>query len=201
MARSSCQDILPYVEAWKRDPLLIHTSENTQLNEGCTKIHWEVFLKIRTQLWWKHYVGDRRLHTDCLQGNQSLSINPVPCVTHPYSPSLQSGLEILCIPGIASLLELLRGTELTKLRDHAALCLYEGREGGEERSRMKKVQIMLLPSCGPFSKLLIFCRSFLLKSQHGLLADWDAFLCTHTPWCLYIITLSSHANSQHLCHY
>lgn len=73
--------------------------------------------------------------------------------------------------------------------------------GSGGSSRMKKVQVMLLPYCGPFSELSICCCSFLLQSQHSFLADWDAFLCTRTPCCLYIITLSSHANSQHLCHY
>lgn len=179
--------------------LLICTSENTQLSESCAKIHWEVFLKIRTQLW---CAGDR--HLPRLPTRYSEPVNkPSILPNYPYSPSLRSGLETLCIPWIASLLELLGGTELAKLKqENTQLCVFmKGGKQREGRSRMKKLQIMLLPYCGPFSKLLICCWSSLLKSQHGLLAGRDAFLCTHTPQCLYIITLSSHASFQHLCHY
>lgn len=134
----------------------------------------------------------------CLPGNQSLSINQYPdWLIPPYSPS-HPVCRHFVFPELPCCWSY-SGTELTKLKhEFMQLCLCEGKEGG---SRMQKAQIMLLPYHGPFSKPLIFCHSSLLKSQHGLLAGWDAFLCTHAPWCLYIITLSSHANSQHPCHH
>lgn len=80
-------------------------------------------------------VQETAVYTGCLQGNQSLSVYPIPCVTRPGAPSLRSGLEILCIPWIASLLELLGGTELTKLK-YEIMRLYvfmKGGKGGREK--------------------------------------------------------------------
>lgn len=56
-------------------------------------------------------------------------------MSHPYSPSLHFGLEVLCIPWTASLLELLGGTELTKLKyEVTQLCIFmKGGKGGKEK--------------------------------------------------------------------
>lgn len=60
---------------------------------------------------------------------------------HPCSPSLRSGLEILCIPWIASLLEVLREAELTKLKyEIMQLCVFmKGGKWGKGEAEWKSV--------------------------------------------------------------
>lgn len=81
----------------------------------------------------------------CLPGNQSLSINQYPAwLIPPYSLSPAPGLQTLCIPWIALLLELLRhGVNKTQTRVHAALSLW--REGRRKQNAESTDNAVALP--------------------------------------------------------
>lgn len=142
MARSSCHNVLPCVETWKKDLLLIHTSQH-RAEWSCSGVQREVFLKIRAELSWKAGAGVQS-HT-CLPGSQVLSINQYPAwLIPPWSPSPPPALQILCIPWIASLPELLRlRVNKTQTWVHAALSLW--REGRRKQNAEHTDNAVALP--------------------------------------------------------